>query len=192
MTQAKLIQDIIIAVRHLGIYPDKHPIVVNSFKAIFGQITELLQGKESLSLNVSPDNKIVINNEPLLDKSAGDLDGFVPLFKKLNIEDLVFASGIAEAEIGAFIRLFTCDAQEFKKYDDINKLFAEKGITHLKAKQFSYIKVEKGKEGQVSIGQQRVERLKAQLKDGVAAVPAGSGQGVASGQLEKDMVEAVE
>lgn len=185
MEQAKLIQDIIISVRHLGIYPDKHPIVVNSCRTICNQLTGLLKGKEQLSLNVSPDNKICLNGEPVLDKSAGELDAFIPLFRRLNVEDLVFTPGITESEVSAFVRLFTLGPQELKQYEDINQLFNAKGISHLRAKQFSYIKVEKGKEDQVNIGQQRLDRLKSQLS-GSQKQPMADAQ-----SLEKDLVAAV-
>ncbi|MCU0651141.1 MAG: cell wall metabolism sensor histidine kinase WalK [Candidatus Omnitrophica bacterium] len=162
----KLILNLVITIRHISIYPAKHPIVINSIKNVMGFLNNLLNVYPAVSINVSPDNKIMVNSEPMVDKTSGDIQGFIPFFQKLGVEDLIFNPGISDAEIAEFVKIALLDASEIKKTADINDLFAGKGITHIKAKQFSYIKVEKGMEGAVVAGQPQDENgRKAKLKD---------------------------
>jgi PAS domain S-box-containing protein len=168
LAKAKLILNLVISIRHISIYPAKHPIVINSIRNVLGFMQTILADSATISINVSPDNKILVNSDPMVDKSAGDLQDFVPVFKKLGVEDLIISPGIAEAEVVEFIKIALLDASEIKKVADINDLFIAKGITHIKAKQFSYIKVEKGMENAVvggTPGTSGGDAFKAKLKD---------------------------
>ncbi|HOW42448.1 MAG TPA: ATP-binding protein [Candidatus Omnitrophota bacterium] len=165
-TPGKFILNLVISIRHVAIYPLKHPIVTNSIKNLIANLAELLATRETLNIGLSPDNKIMANGESIADRNVGDLNDFVTYFKKINVEDLQFATGITPEEVTEFIKLFQLDPAEIKKAQDINLLFKEHGITHIKAKQFSYIKVEKGQETLVAAADiSQVEALKAKVKD---------------------------
>jgi PAS domain S-box-containing protein len=161
----KFITSLVTCLRLISIYPAKHPLVVNSLKSVFTCADLALANKKEFNLILSPDNKLVIDGDTLSDKS-GVVQDFVPYFKKIDIEDVTFTTGITEAEIEQFIRTLLLDKELLRAAGDINKLFQEKGITHIQAKQFSYLKVEKGKEVFVTEGKpEEFEKLKSRLKD---------------------------
>jgi len=164
--QIKLISNLVTCLRLISIYPAKHPLIVNSLKSVFTAVCLLLVDKPELNLILSPDNKLTIDGEILNDKNSGAVQDLVPFFKKLEIEDVTFTPGVTESEIEQFIRVLLLDKELIKAAGDINKLFQEKLIEHIQAKQFSYLKVEKGKEAFVAIGKpEEYEKIKSQIKD---------------------------
>jgi PAS domain S-box-containing protein len=164
--QIKLITNLVTCLRLISIYPAKHPLIVNSLKSVFSSISLLLADKTELNLMLSPDNKLTFDGETLSDKNSGAIQDLVPYFKKLEIEDITFTSEITESEIEQFIRVLILDKEVIKTAGDINKLFQEKLIRHIQARQYSYLKVEKGKEAFVVAGKsEEYEKLKSQLKD---------------------------
>jgi PAS domain S-box-containing protein len=161
----KFVTSLVTCLRLISIYPAKHPLVVNSLKSVFTCANQSLVDKQEFNLILSPDNKLIIDGETLSDKS-GVVQDFVPYFKKIDIEDVTFSTGITEEEIEQLIRTLLMDKEVLREAGDINKLFKEKGITHIQAKQFSYLKVEKGKEAFVTEGKpEEFEKLKSRLKD---------------------------
>jgi PAS domain S-box-containing protein len=162
----KFITNLVTAIRQISIYPPKHPIIVNSIKGVFVSLEVLLKDKSTLNLNLSPDNKILVDGEAFSDKSSWAVQDIIPYFKKMDIEGMIFDSGITEKEIDEFIRVILSDSAEIKS-GDLNKLLLDKGIQHVMTKQFSYLKVEKGKEAFLVEGEksQVFESLKSRLKD---------------------------
>jgi PAS domain S-box-containing protein len=157
---------LVTAVRQISIYPAKHPIVANAIKSACTCLNLILIKKPALSMNLSPDNKILVEGEPLSDRGSAVADDFIPLFRKLDAEELTFNSGIADKEIDEFIKIVVSSAADIKKSGNINNLFLSRGIAHIKAKQFSYLKVEKGKEGIVLEGAGLdLEKLKSRLSE---------------------------
>ena len=166
LNRVKFITNLVTCLRLIAIYPPKHPLIVNSLKSVFTSCVQIIAEKKELNLSLSPDNKIVINGESLNDKSSGIVHDFTQYFKKLEIEDVTFTPGITEVEIEQFVRVLVSDKEIIKKAGDINKLLREKGITHIQAKQFAYLKVEKGKEVFAVEGKPAdFQQLKARLKD---------------------------
>lgn len=164
--QIKLITNLVTCLRLISIYPAKHPLIVNSLKSVFTAASALLADKPELNLILSPDNKLTIEGEIITDKNSGAVQDLVPYFKKLEIEDVTFTSGVTESEIEQFIRVLLLDKEIIKASGDINKLFQEKNIGHIQAKQFSYLKVEKGKEAFVATGKpEEYEKIKSQIQD---------------------------
>lgn len=206
--RAKLILNLVISIRQIAIYPANHPTVVNSIRAVLDLLNTLFAESPVVAVSVSPDNNIMVNNEAMTDKSAGDLQGFIPIFNKLGIEGLMFTPEIKAAEVAEFIKIAVLDAAQIKKTPDLNELFASRGITHIQAKQFSYIKVEKGMEGVVvggpggsgpgSAQAAAKDEQKTKLKDyfankisdqaEIASIEAGIFQSVGSELKEKGKV----
>ncbi|MCX5707562.1 MAG: ATP-binding protein [Candidatus Omnitrophica bacterium] len=162
----KFVTSLVTCLRLISIYPAKHPLVVNSLKSVFTCASLVLAGKSEFNLILSPDNKLIMDGETLSDKNSGVVQDFVPYFKKIDIEDVTFIAGITETEIEQFVRALLLDKEILREAGDINKLFQEKSISHIQAKQFSYLKVEKGKEVFVTEGKpEEFEKLKSRLKD---------------------------
>ena len=166
LNRVKFITNLVTCLRLIFIYPPKHPLVGNSLKNVFASAILILDNKQEFNLILSPDNKIIIDGETLSEKNSGIIQDFVPYFKKFDIEDVTFSSGITESEIEQFVKILISDKDVLNKAGDINKLFQEKSIIHIRAKQFEYLKVEKGKEAFVAEGKPaEFEQLKARLKD---------------------------
>lgn len=164
----KFITNLLITIRHISIYPSKHPIILNSIKNVFLALRVLLRDKSEFNLNLSPDNKILFNGESLDNKSSEIIVDIIHYFKKLDIEEMIFEVGITEKEIDEFIKIILSDSDEIKSLGDLNRLLLDKGIQHIKTKQFSYLKVEKGKEAFVVEGKKPqiiLENLKLRVRD---------------------------
>ncbi|HOU37086.1 MAG TPA: hypothetical protein PK562_07465, partial [Candidatus Omnitrophota bacterium] len=129
--RAKFILNLVISIRQIAIYPANHPTVVNSIRAVLDFLNTLFADYPEVVVSVSPDNNIMVNNEAMTDKSAGDLQGFIPIFNKLGIEGLIFTPQIKAAEVAEFIKIAVLDAAQIKKTPDLNELFASRGITHI-------------------------------------------------------------
>jgi len=129
----KFITNLITCLRQISIYPPKHPIVVNSIKAVYSSVNLIFIDQKALSIFLSPDNKMTFDGEIIGDKSTSTFEDFSPYFKKLDIEGLIFNPGITEEEIGQFISLLISDPETVKKAGDINQLFSQKGIQHILA-----------------------------------------------------------
>jgi PAS domain S-box-containing protein len=158
--------NLVTCLRLISIYPPKHPIVVNSLKNVFASVNGILANKPEFNLVLSPDSKLLIDGETLSEKTSGVALDLLPFFKKIEIEDMTFKAGISEAEMEQFIRVLLLDKEVIRGAGDINKLFKEKGIEHVQAKQFSYLKVEKGKEAFVAAGKpEEFEKIKNKIKD---------------------------
>ncbi len=164
--RVKFITNLVTCIRLISIYPPKHPLIVNSLKNVFIAVTSIIPAGKEINLVLAPDNKINIDGEILNDKNSGAVGDFVPYFKKFEIEDITFKAGITEPEIEQLVKILILDRETIKKAGNINDLFRQKGITHIQVKQFSYFKVEKGKEAFLAEGSPGdFEKLKSRLKD---------------------------
>lgn len=138
----KFINSLGSAIRKLSLYPPQHPAIIISIKSVYSALGEILAKKDIITLSLSSDDKLIIENEVTNENSLFIAD-FVSFLKKISIENISFKSGISEAEIDGFIRAFLLKPEEIKVSADINKLLHDKNILHIEANQFSYIKIEK-------------------------------------------------
>ncbi|MFH1339055.1 MAG: ATP-binding protein [Candidatus Omnitrophota bacterium] len=154
-------------IRKLSLYPAKHPAVVYSVKNLNSMLQEILNAKGAFSLNLSSDNQILVEGQPVGEKGSKLIDDLAADFRKLDIESLTISPGIADKELEEFIRVLLMEPEEIKKTGDLNKIFQDKGIQHIQTSQFSYVKVKKGKVA-VEVGQENrhlFEELKTKIKD---------------------------
>ncbi len=162
----KFIASLVTSLRKTSLYPLKHPVVVSSIKEAHSTLRVILSAKDALNVSLSADNKILIEDSLLSGESSSLAVSLAPYFKKLNIENLTFTSGIAEKELEEFIKILIADAEEIKNISDINKEFSDRGIKKIKADQFSYIKVQKDKEmAVVEQGPSFRDELKSKIKN---------------------------
>jgi PAS domain S-box-containing protein len=138
---------------------------MDSIKNVYGVISEILSYKETLSLSLSQDNKVLIDGEPLSDKNPALAKDVLPYLKKIDIENMTFQRGITEKEIEDFIQILLLDSAQVKKLGDINKIFSDKNILHVKADQYSYIKINKDKEALLGAELSALDALKEKIKE---------------------------
>ncbi|MFH1577549.1 MAG: ATP-binding protein, partial [Candidatus Omnitrophota bacterium] len=177
-------------IRKLGLYPSNHPTVVYSIKNLYLALQKLLRIKDTISISLSSDNQIFIEGYPVGQKGSKPIEGLGVYFRKLDIENLSFNSGISDKELDAFIRILLMDQDEIKKVADLNKLFSERNIEHIKIAQFSYIKIQKGKKV-VELTQEKqqfLDKIKSRIKDYSLGKIEG---GAAIQDLENDLINAV-
>lgn len=163
---SKFISRLAAAVRRAVLYPPKHPSVIASVKDIYLTLKEILAAKGHFTLSLSGDNKIIVENEPV-DERSTDTQGLAPCFVKLKMENITFQPDTAESEVEGLVALMAMPEERAEKIIDIAQALLERGITHIKIDQFSYIKVDKEKEVLVA---KRKERAKT-------AAAAGTGEG---------------
>lgn len=162
---AKFLAHFITALRRIPLYPAKHPAVVTSIKSISSVLFEILKNKNALTLSLSPDNKIIIESEPFSDRNIA-VEEIMPYLKKLDIENITFNFGVSEKELEELIKLMLLDKAQVQGMGDITGVFQEKGIQHIKIDQYSYIKVDKGKEVvAVTPEISALDKLKSKLKE---------------------------
>lgn len=138
----KFINSLGSCIRKLSLYPPQHPAIIISIKSVYSALGEILAKKDIITLSLSSDDKLIIENEVANENSLFIAD-FVSFLKKISVENISFKSGISEAEIDGFIRAFLLKPEEIKDAADINKLLHDKNILHIEANQFSYIKIDK-------------------------------------------------
>lgn len=138
----KFINNLGTTIRKISLYPARHPAIITSIRSIYSALSEILAKKDTITLSLSPDEKLIVENEPINEKSLFIAD-FVSFLKRLNIENITFNPGIAEKEINDFVRIILLKPEQIQESGDINKVLQDKGIVHIKANQFSYIKIDK-------------------------------------------------
>jgi len=162
---SKLILDFISTIRKATFYPPKHPAVTSSIKDLHWALSEMLKVKTTLTLDIAPDNKILIEGEEIDGKGAV-IEKQMQYLKKSNIENLTFISGISEEELQELVKIMLLDTAQIKESGDIKKILLEHNIQHVQINQFSYIKIEKDKEALVEkIGISSLNALKSKIKD---------------------------
>ena len=166
----KFVVDFITTIRRASFYPPKHPTVTLAIKNVHQLLSNILEIKNTITMDISPDNKILIEGEPLDEKNAIIREN-MQFLRKSNIENLTFISGISEQELTDFIKIMLMDAAKIKAAGDIIKLLSDYGIEHIKTNQFSYIKVKQGEElvigklGGSGEGNQRQFRLMPEMRE---------------------------
>jgi PAS domain S-box-containing protein len=162
---AKLVADFITTIRKATLYPPKHPTVTSSVQNLHAELVEILKVKGTLTLDVAPDNKILVEGEPLERINAVVMQG-LPYLKKSNIENMTFLSGITEEEVHGLIKIMLLDSSKIKELGDLKKILLDNDIKHVQINQFSYIKIEKDKEALVEkIEISALDALKSKIKD---------------------------
>jgi len=168
----KFVRDFISTVRRASFYPAKHPIVISSIKNLHLELLEILKIKEALTLDISPENKVLLEGE-VIDEKSSMVSEVIPYFKKFNIENLSFLRGISEGELQDLINIVIMDSTKIKEAGDITHLLNGKNAQHIKVNLFSYLKVKKDEE--VLIGAKtdvqqkpevsRLDVLRSKIKD---------------------------
>jgi len=162
---SKLVLDFISTIRKATFYPSRHPVVTSSIKDLHWALSEILKVKTTLTLDITPDNKILIEGEAIDSKSTV-IEKQMKYLKKSNIENLTFISGISEGELQELVKIMLLDAAQIEESGDIKKILLEHNIQHVQINQFSYIKIEKDKEALVEkIGVSTLDALKSKIKD---------------------------
>ena len=141
----KFISDFLATVRKLGLYPIKHPTVIYSIKNLFITLQEILKAKDKFSITLSSDNQLFVEGVSVGPRGSRQIKDLADYFKKLEIESLTFSTGMSVEELQSFITILLMDPEQIKKTGDINRVFQDRDIRHVKIAQFSYIKVQKGK-----------------------------------------------
>jgi len=161
----RFVLDFISTVRKASFYPRRHPTVTSAIKNLYLELSEILKVKNTLTLDIGPDNKILIEGETLEGKSTL-IEKHMSYLKKSNIENLTFVSGITEEELQELVKIMLLDVAKIKELGDIKKILLDNNIQHVQINQFSYIKIEKDKEALVEkIGVSELDALKSKIKD---------------------------
>ena len=181
ISQFKFVQALITTLRQISIYPPRHPSIINSIKTVLSALNLIFIEQEKFTINLSPDKILFLQGQPVQQKDMPLSAEFIRLFERLGVDDLMFVKGVTEEELEGFIQIIVSSSGGSKA--DINKLFAEKSVTHIIARQFSYLKVEKGTEGVLAGKANPAEELKSRVK----AFCQGDSGGAGKEDIEKDI-----
>ncbi len=162
---AKFLNQLASAIRKTSLYPLKHPSVVSSLNEFYSALQEIIREKKSITLSVTADKKIIIN-ETQIEKGIFNVDDLLILLNELEIENITFGEGIAQQETQEFIRILLFEEEKIEEASDLNKMLLDNGIEHIKIAQFSYVKIQKDKEKFVTQKDLAlINKLKSRLKD---------------------------
>ncbi|MFH1678177.1 MAG: ATP-binding protein [Candidatus Omnitrophota bacterium] len=142
----KFASNLTVTIRKLSLYPVKHPAVVYSIKEVFSVLQEIFKIKDVFNISLTADNRILIEGQSVSDKGINLIQDLAAYFKKLEIESLTFNSGITDRELEAFIRILLMGPEDVEKAGGLEKVFLDNEIQQVKISQFSYVKVQKGKD----------------------------------------------
>ncbi|MFC1658258.1 ATP-binding protein [Candidatus Omnitrophota bacterium] len=156
----KFVFNLTSTIRKLSLYSAKHPTVVSSIKNLYSLLQEILNKNGSINIGLSSDKQVLIEDQSIGEKGSGLMQGLAGYFKKIDIENLTFQSGITEEELSSFFGFVLMEPEELKKIGSLSKAFLDSGIRHIKIAQFSYVKIEKGKKA-VGVDEARLKLLQA-------------------------------
>lgn len=140
------ISHLLAAIRRASLYPPHHPSSVSAVKDAYETLQRILNIKKNLSLGLTETNELLIDGQPIPHQDTELLADFlIPYLKSLNIETLIFHSGVTEQELQDYITTILLGPDALKKQGDINKIFLQRNIQHIKANLFSYKRIQKGK-----------------------------------------------
>ena len=145
-TYSKFVGELITALHKFSLYPPNHPIIKDALKETQAILGEILKTKKELTFSLSGENKMLVEGSPVSDKTFYLLDEFISEFKKLQAESITFSEGLTIEELEAFLKAILMKPEDLKKQGGINQIFVDKGIKHIRANLFSYVKVEKDKD----------------------------------------------
>jgi GGDEF domain-containing protein len=109
-------------------YEINHPYTVQAVKEFFNTISEGLRDSSPIVLIMNQE-QFFVEDEPF--DSRLNTTRMVAYFKKCAIESLSFETGVTEAELGFFFRIF-CDQQNFPKVDAMKEKIAALGVNKVK------------------------------------------------------------
>jgi PAS domain S-box-containing protein len=162
---AKFLNHLASAIRKTGLYPFNHPSVVSSLNEFYSALQEIIGEKEMLTLNVTSDKKIIIDDAQI-DKGPFNVNDLLTLLDELEIENITFFAGITQKEAQEFIRILLFEEEKIEEASDINKMLVDNGIEHIKIAQFSYVKIKKDEEKLIAPKDlSLINKLKAKIKD---------------------------
>jgi len=161
----RFILDFIATIRKASFYPQKHPTVTSAIDNLYSELSEILKAKVNLTLDIAPDNKILVEGEVIDDRNSM-IEKQMQYLMKSNIENLTFTAGITPEELQALIKIMLMNPAQIKESGEIKKLLEDNQIKHVQINQFSYIKIEKDKESLVEkIGLSALDALKSKMKE---------------------------
>ena len=161
----RFILDFIATIRKASFYPQKHPTVTSAIDNLYSELSEILKAKVNLTLDIAPDNKILVEGE-IIDDRNSMIEKQMQYLMKSNIENLTFTAGITPEELQALIKIMLMNPAQIKESGEIKKLLEDNQIKHVQINQFSYIKIEKDKESLVEkIGLSALDALKSKMKE---------------------------
>ncbi|HTZ11647.1 MAG TPA: ATP-binding protein, partial [Candidatus Margulisiibacteriota bacterium] len=176
---AQLVTGLISAIRKAAFYPAKHPAVVSAVEELFRELSLILKTKDSLTLDIAPDNKILVEGEPVGENTAL-IEQSVFYFKKAKIDNLTFISGLIQDELERLIEVILNDPKQARTGSGLKKVLAENNIEHIQTNQFSYIKVDKEKEALIDkVDKSELDEIKSKV------------MGLVSGKIAKEETEAI-
>lgn len=176
----KFMQALVTTLRQISIYPPRHPSIVASLNNVVSSLNLIFMEQGTLNANLSPDKALFFDGQPVAAKDMPAAGEFVRIFDRLGVEDISFSRGIDAQELDAFIQLIVSPRDGTAQAIDMNKTFAERGITHITVRQVAYLKVDKGTELlHGGPGEELKQRIKAYTQGGMA--------GAEKELLEKDL-----
>ena len=144
----KFLLDFISTIRKASFYPPKHPAVVEAVKNLHVCLAQILTDKNTLTLDITPDGKTLIDGKVREEKGAFS-DSGLSYFKEALLENMTFSQGISEQELAEFIDVLLLGPDKFKQEGDLKKILTERHIQHIQISQFSYVKIKKDEEALV-------------------------------------------
>lgn len=140
----KFASDLTRTLRTVALYPPRHPAVVYAIRSLYSSLKKILDIKDTFNISLPTEDQIIIEGYAIPETDLKIVEDLRDDFKRLHMESLTFSSGITDKELEAFVYILLMDPRDIKKIGDLNKVFLQKSIKHIKIAQFSYIKVKKG------------------------------------------------
>ncbi|MFH0826394.1 MAG: ATP-binding protein [Candidatus Omnitrophota bacterium] len=160
----KFLLDFISTIRKASFYPAKHPAVAEAVRSVHACLAEILEHKKTLTLDITPDGKTLIDGKAQEGKGAF-LGSGLSYFKEAHIESLTFSLGTSEQELTELISVLLLGPDKIKQEGDFKRILTERHIQHIQISEFSYVKVKKDEEALVEkVKAQEWEALRSRLK----------------------------
>jgi len=132
----EMIKRLHFAIQKVEMYGNSHPISIDAIKQGYFFIREVLNRRPTISLSLSKDNKILVDDQDMPDsyftrRFARDFDQF-------RIVSLTFYRDLEMRELISLIQYLERRLGQKRNRDDIEKFFSDNKISHIEANKIHY------------------------------------------------------
>lgn len=114
-----------------SMYPPEHPRVAEANRAVFMQVTQILELRPEIKIALA-DGELVVDDRPV--PADGDLlDGFARLLQRQGVGKVVIRKGVRRWELSTLIRGLATVAEEVAASGGIRALLEVEGVQNITA-----------------------------------------------------------
>ncbi len=177
----ELVKRLCLAESLCRIYGAKHPNTRETIRNMFEWVTQLLEQKEEVIINMA-EGKILVEGMPA-DERNPMIAKFAKTFGMIHADNLFFERGLTYEECESFYNVLSMGPRQINAEGGLPGLLQKNGVTHISIKQISYVMIRED---------EKVVARDAQVVDGQLFEAAGGDRQLVEYMVKEVMKKAEE